>query len=108
MQHNHGGAVCLSSFLIGGLMGAAVALLTAPRSGRQTRKMVGNKMRESTDYARGMATRAVEQGQESLDQASQYVRDQAGAAANAVRSAASSVRDAASSLQSAAVSYLER
>ena len=37
-------------FVLGGFIGAAVALLLAPRSGEETRKMIAMKTREGADY----------------------------------------------------------
>jgi len=35
------------SFLLGALSGAALAILFAPRSGRETREMLGERLRET-------------------------------------------------------------
>ncbi len=37
-------------FLIGSFVGASVALLLAPKSGKQTRDMIGARAREGADY----------------------------------------------------------
>ncbi len=42
----------LAAFLIGGLVGAAVALLTAPRSGKETREEIGKWAEGATEKAR--------------------------------------------------------
>jgi gas vesicle protein len=36
-------------FLIGGFVGASVALLFAPKSGEETRQLIGTKYRQGTD-----------------------------------------------------------
>jgi gas vesicle protein len=36
--------------ILGGFIGAAVALLLAPRSGEKTRKLIAMKTRESADF----------------------------------------------------------
>jgi len=41
----------LAGFVIGGLIGAAVALLTAPQSGEQTRQLIADKSIELRDRA---------------------------------------------------------
>jgi gas vesicle protein len=46
----------LSGFLIGGLIGAAVALLAAPQSGSETRAMIGDRASELRDRATDIAT----------------------------------------------------
>ncbi|HUL78738.1 MAG TPA: YtxH domain-containing protein, partial [Vicinamibacteria bacterium] len=40
------------SFLLGALSGAALAILFAPRSGRETREMLGERLRETADRSR--------------------------------------------------------
>ncbi len=39
-------------FVLGGLAGASLALLLAPRAGRETRQMVAARIREGERYAR--------------------------------------------------------
>ena len=36
-----GGLAILGAFILGGLVGAGIALLTSPKSGRETREQVG-------------------------------------------------------------------
>ena len=54
----------LLAFLIGALSGAAVALLYAPTSGRETREFLGEKAREG----RARAADAAAKGREVLNQ----------------------------------------
>ncbi|MFQ5738143.1 MAG: YtxH domain-containing protein [Acidobacteriota bacterium] len=49
-------------FLAGGLVGAVVALLFAPRSGEQTRDILGSKAKEGA----GRIARKTEEGKEAL------------------------------------------
>jgi gas vesicle protein len=49
-------------FLLGGLAGASVALLLAPRSGRETRQIVASRMRDGERYAR----QGLEKGREAV------------------------------------------
>ncbi|NJD57198.1 MAG: YtxH domain-containing protein [Nitrospirae bacterium] len=44
------GATILVSFLIGGIVGAGLALLLAPQSGRKTRKQISDMAEEVLDY----------------------------------------------------------
>ncbi|MDD5370708.1 MAG: YtxH domain-containing protein [Anaerolineaceae bacterium] len=53
----------IAGFLIGGLIGATVALLSAPQSGYETRSMLGNKAAE-------IKNRATERASELKDRAS--------------------------------------
>lgn len=68
-----GGAGIILSFLLGGLTGAAVAILFAPRSGRETREILGERVREGAERSREIRDRATERGREILDDASEYV-----------------------------------
>lgn len=45
------GLVALFSFLIGGAVGAGVALLLAPQSGKKTRKQLKNLAEDITEQA---------------------------------------------------------
>lgn len=52
------GAEIILAFLLGAAAGAAVALLFAPASGRQTRALLGQKAREGQDKAADLAKEA--------------------------------------------------
>ena len=76
------GSVMLA-FLVGAVAGAAVALLYAPATGRETRELLGEKAREGRERAteaaakgrevisrgRETLTNAVERGREAYQQA---------------------------------------
>ncbi len=77
-------------FVLGAAIGAATALLLAPRSGIETRKLIMSKAREGADVvttrAKAVAVKTseyVERGKEILQQQ----RDQLGAAIEAGRRA---------------------
>ena len=61
------------SFLMGGLTGAALAILFAPRSGKETRDILGEKLREGAERTRDLRDRAAAKGREIVDDASGYV-----------------------------------
>jgi gas vesicle protein len=61
------------AFLLGGLTGAALAILYAPRSGRETRERLGERLREGVDKGRELRERAVAKGREVYDDASDFV-----------------------------------
>jgi gas vesicle protein len=63
------GAAVLLSFLLGGVTGAALALLYAPRSGRETREMLGEKLREGAERGRELKDQALEKGRVLKEQA---------------------------------------
>jgi gas vesicle protein len=75
------------SFLIGALSGAALAVLFAPRSGRETREMLGERLRdtaergrhlgeEALERSRSLGEQAVEKGRELAHDAEGYVARQ--------------------------------
>lgn len=59
-----GAGSILLAFILGAVSGAAVALLYAPASGRETREVLGEKAREG----RERAAAAAEKGREILNQ----------------------------------------
>lgn len=70
------GSGVILSFLLGGLTGAALAILFAPRSGEETREMLGGKLREGAERGRKLRDRAAARGREILEDASDYVENQ--------------------------------
>ena len=66
----------LLSFMLGALSGAALAILFAPRSGRETREILGDKLRETADRSRKLGEQAIEKGREMAEDASGYVDKQ--------------------------------
>jgi gas vesicle protein len=81
MENGSGGAgLGISSFFLGGLIGAGVALLMAPKAGRETREQIrglaGTAKQKADDYY-GQITEAVastlETGKELLDDKKQLI-----------------------------------
>jgi gas vesicle protein len=64
------------AFILGGLTGAALALLYAPRSGRETRDLLSEKLREGADRTRDLREQARERGRAFVDEAAEYVERQ--------------------------------
>jgi gas vesicle protein len=75
-EHNAGTSGVVLSFLLGALSGAALAILFAPRSGRETREILGDKLRETADRSRRLGEQAIEKGREAAEDASGYVERQ--------------------------------
>jgi len=64
-----GAGTILLAFLVGAVAGAAVALLYAPATGRETREYLGDKAREGRERANQAAERSrdiINQGRETL------------------------------------------
>ena len=68
-----GTAGIVLSFMVGALSGAALAILFAPRSGRETRELLGDKLRETTDRGRRVGEQAVQKGREAAEDAARYL-----------------------------------
>jgi gas vesicle protein len=68
----------LLAFLLGAVSGAAVALLYAPATGRETRDYLGDRAREGRERANQAAQRAsqfVQQGRETINSAVEKGRE---------------------------------
>jgi gas vesicle protein len=68
-EEGSGAGSILLAFILGAVSGAAVALLYAPASGRETREYLGEKARESKERANEAAERGreiIKQGRETL------------------------------------------
>jgi gas vesicle protein len=71
-----GASGIILSFLLGGLAGAAVAVLYAPRSGRETREILGERLREGKERGKRLREKAVARGRGLLEDATDYVERQ--------------------------------
>lgn len=60
MSKDNGGSAVLTAFILGAFTGAAVALLFAPATGKDTRELLGEKAREGRDRANELADQARE------------------------------------------------
>jgi len=79
MSHDDQGAGAsgiILSFLLGALSGAALAVLFAPRSGRETREMLGEKLRESAERGRSLGEETLAKGREALTETANYMERQ--------------------------------
>ena len=63
MREDSGAGTIITAFVLGALTGAAVALLVAPQTGEETRRMLGDRAREGADRA----AEAARQGREMLN-----------------------------------------
>ncbi len=73
-----GAGSVLLAFLLGAVSGAAVALLYAPATGRETREYLGERAREGRDRANEAAQRGrqiINQGRETLTTAIERGRE---------------------------------
>ncbi len=73
-----GAGSVLLAFVLGAVSGAAVALLYAPASGRETREYLGDRAREGRERATAAAEKGremINQGRETLTSAIERGRD---------------------------------
>lgn len=80
MAHDDGAGAgsILLAFILGAVSGAAVALLYAPQSGRETRELLGEKANEARARAAEAAARgrdAINQGRDTLNTALERGRE---------------------------------
>ena len=68
------GAVGLA-FMTGGLAGAAVALLLAPQSGRESREQVRGYARRAEEYAHELADTATQVLDQAVDKGREFIKD---------------------------------
>ncbi len=61
------------SFMLGALSGAALAILFAPRSGRETREAIGENLRQTAERSRRLGEQAIEKTREMAEDASGYL-----------------------------------
>ncbi len=64
-------------FLTGAVVGATVALLFAPKSGKETRKMIGNTTQRGKDAVTETGKDVVEAGREMFERGRKLVDDAA-------------------------------
>jgi len=64
-------------FLMGAALGAACALLYAPKSGRETRDMITQKAQDASDAVTGTSRDLYGRGKDVLDKSKQVVDDAA-------------------------------
>jgi len=76
-DNGHSGSIVIA-FVLGAIAGAATALLLAPQSGEETRRLLGEKARESKEKAADAARRGkdfVERQREHLSSAIEQGKD---------------------------------
>jgi gas vesicle protein len=98
MSEESGTAEKALYFMLGAFVGAATALLLAPRSGEETRKFIAEKARESADYVATRGREATEKASTFVDRGKsvlQQQRDQLAAAIEAGKQAYQEEKDKA-------------
>jgi gas vesicle protein len=86
MENDRGcslGAVGLA-FVTGGLAGAAVALLLAPQSGRESREQVRGYARRAEEQANELAEKATQVMDQAVDKGREFIKDKQAVVTEAV------------------------
>lgn len=76
MSHDTRGTDMFMAFGAGALIGAVTALLLAPKSGKETRRELGEFAGDAMSRGRALADRARDKTRESTEAAGAFVRDQ--------------------------------
>ncbi len=63
-------------FVLGAFIGAATALLLAPRSGEETRKLIASKAREGADYVASRSRNMVDKTSTMVDRGKEILQQQ--------------------------------
>jgi len=77
MQNRDDYASKLAWFLTGAVIGATVAVLFAPKSGKETRKMIGDTTQRGKEAVTGTSRDIVEAGREMYERGRKLVDDAA-------------------------------
>jgi gas vesicle protein len=75
-ERSGGASGVVLSFVVGALTGAALAILFAPRSGKETRELLGEKLRESAERGRELKDQVAAKGRHLVAEAGDYVERQ--------------------------------
>jgi gas vesicle protein len=67
-EEGTGGGSILLAFILGAVSGAALALLYAPVTGRETREFIGDRAREGRQRAADVAAEVASRGREAINQ----------------------------------------
>lgn len=95
-QENSSTSGVLLSFIVGGIAGAALAVLFAPRSGRETREMLADQMKDGMAKGRDLKNDVVARGERLRDDAVDFLeerKERLGAAVDAGQQAYREARD---------------
>ena len=80
-------------FVLGGFIGAAVALLLAPRSGEETRRLIATKTREGADYITNRTKEVGDKTSTLIDRGKELLQQQRDQLAAALEAGKQAYRD---------------
>jgi len=94
-QHeNSSSAGVLLSFIVGGLAGAALAVLFAPRSGQETRNLLNDRVKDGLARGRDLKDDVVSRSQNLRDQAVDFVEERKGRLGHAIEAGQQAYQEA--------------
>ena len=67
MARDDNGGISVAWFLVGAAVGAAVAILYAPQSGRDTRRLIAKKTEEGREMLADSSKDVIDRGKELFD-----------------------------------------
>lgn len=67
--------IAVAFFLVGAAVGAGIALLVAPQSGKQTRRMLKRRYEDAADAISEKAGEVRERGREMVDEAKEKIAE---------------------------------
>ncbi len=65
----------LLSFIVGGLAGAAIAILFAPRAGHETRELISDRVKDGVARGRDLKEQVVNRSQNLRDEAVDFLEE---------------------------------
>lgn len=74
-NENSSASGVLLSFVVGGLAGAALAILFAPRAGSETRELIADRVKDGLDKGRHLKDEVVTRSQRLRDDAVDFVEE---------------------------------
>lgn len=95
-QENSSTSGVLLSFVVGGLAGAALAILFAPRSGRETREILADRVKDGVAKGRDLKNDVLSRSQHLKEEAVDFLeerKERLGAAIDAGQQAFRDSRD---------------
>ena len=84
----------LLSFIVGGLAGAAIAILFAPRAGRETREMIAERMKDGVARGRDLRNDVVNRTQQLRDDAVDFLEERKERLGSAIEAGQQAYREA--------------
>lgn len=93
-NENSSASGVLLSFVVGGLAGAALAILFAPRAGRETRELIADRVKDGLDKGRHLKDEVVTRSQRLRDDAVDFVEERKERLGSAIEAGQQAYREA--------------